>query len=118
MNWAKIMKTITDDLEGFFAQGGWTFLEADSEGEGDAEGADDSDVEEDDYDPEEDDSAEEGNGQYDRLKILCIGIFQDRKVIIQLKKMMKISMMKTVVQVSEREIYSFIEKNLIQYSMM
>ena len=60
LNWAKIMKTITDDLEGFFAQGGWSFLEADSEGDGNGEGAHDSDVEEDDYDPEEEDSGEEG----------------------------------------------------------
>jgi nucleosome binding factor SPN SPT16 subunit len=65
LNWAKIMKTITDDLGGFFAQGGWSFLEADSEGEGEGGGGgggggDDSDAEEDDYDPDEDDSAEEG----------------------------------------------------------
>ena len=40
LNWAKIMKTITDDLSGFFTQGGWTFLESDSETEGaPAEGA-------------------------------------------------------------------------------
>jgi len=63
LNWAKIMKTITDDLGGFFTQGGWTFLEADSEGEGSGEGggADDSDAEEDEYDPEEDESEEEGS---------------------------------------------------------
>ncbi|XP_053955465.1 FACT complex subunit spt16 isoform X1 [Anastrepha ludens] len=30
LNWVKIMKTITDDPEGFFEQGGWTFLDADS----------------------------------------------------------------------------------------
>jgi nucleosome binding factor SPN SPT16 subunit len=61
LNWAKIMKTITDDLDGFFVQGGWTFLEADSEGENNGEGGgDDSDVEEDDYDPDEDESGEEG----------------------------------------------------------
>jgi nucleosome binding factor SPN SPT16 subunit len=55
------MKTITDDLGGFFTQGGWTFLEADSEAEGGGGGAgDDSDVEEDEYDPSEEDSGEEG----------------------------------------------------------
>lgn len=55
------MKTITDDLNGFFAQGGWTFLGSDSDNEGEREGAgDDSDIEEDDYDPEEEDSGEEG----------------------------------------------------------
>ena len=59
LNWAKIMKTITDDLSGFFAQGGWTFLEADSE-DGQEGGGEDSDAEEDDYDPEEEGSGEEG----------------------------------------------------------
>jgi nucleosome binding factor SPN SPT16 subunit len=55
------MKTITDDPNGFFAQGGWTFLESDS-GDGPAEGVvGDSDVEEDDYNPEQEDSAEEGS---------------------------------------------------------
>ena len=27
LNWTKIMKTIIDDTEGFFDQGGWSFLE-------------------------------------------------------------------------------------------
>ena len=31
LNWAKIMKTITEDMEGFFDNGGWTFLEPESE---------------------------------------------------------------------------------------
>ena len=53
------MKTITDDLGGFFAQGGWTFLETDSD-EGQGGGADESDVGEDEYDPDEEDSGEEG----------------------------------------------------------
>ncbi|CAF0939912.1 unnamed protein product [Rotaria sordida] len=62
LNWAKIMKTITDDLSGFFTQGGWTFLESDSENEGAGEGGGEgSDVDEDDYDPEEDGSEEEGS---------------------------------------------------------
>lgn len=30
-NWTKIMKTITDDPEGFFDQGGWTFLAPESD---------------------------------------------------------------------------------------
>lgn len=60
LNWAKIMKTITDDLNGFFAQGGWSFLEAESDHEADGEGGDHSDAEEDDYDPEEEESEEEG----------------------------------------------------------
>lgn len=31
------MKTITDDPEGFFENGGWTFLDPESDGEGDHE---------------------------------------------------------------------------------
>lgn len=55
------MKTITDDVPGFFEHGGWTFLETDGDeatGEGVVE---DSDMEEDDYNPDEDDSEEEGS---------------------------------------------------------
>lgn len=33
MNWVKIMKTITDDPEGFFDSGGWTFLDPESDPE-------------------------------------------------------------------------------------
>lgn len=59
------MKTITDDLSGFFAQGGWTFLEADTDAEGGGEGGDeDSDAEEDDYDPDEEESEEEGTSAH------------------------------------------------------
>jgi nucleosome binding factor SPN SPT16 subunit len=43
LNWTKIMKTITDDPEGFFESGGWSFLDPDSG----------SDVEEDDEDEED-----------------------------------------------------------------
>jgi nucleosome binding factor SPN SPT16 subunit len=61
LNWVKIMKTITDDLGGFFAQGGWTFLQSDSGDEqGGGGGAEDSDVEGDEYDPDEEESGEEG----------------------------------------------------------
>ncbi|XP_016116493.1 FACT complex subunit SPT16-like, partial [Sinocyclocheilus grahami] len=34
LNWTKIMKTIVDDPEGFFEQGGWSFLDPESEGSG------------------------------------------------------------------------------------
>jgi nucleosome binding factor SPN SPT16 subunit len=61
LNWAKIMKTITDDLSGFFTQGGWTFLESDSDGTPEEGVADDSDIEEDDYNPEAEESGEEGS---------------------------------------------------------
>jgi len=61
LNWLKIMKTITDDLAGFFAQGGWSFLQTDSETEGNGEGGgEDSDAEEDEYDPSEEESEGEG----------------------------------------------------------
>nr|AAB80936.1 probable transcriptional regulator dre4 [Drosophila melanogaster] len=39
LNWQKIMKTITDDPEGFFEQGGWTFLDPESGSEGENETA-------------------------------------------------------------------------------
>lgn len=31
LNWPKIMKTITDDPDDFFANGGWNFLSAESD---------------------------------------------------------------------------------------
>ena len=31
LNWTKIMKTIVDDPEGFFDNGGWTFLDPESD---------------------------------------------------------------------------------------
>lgn len=50
LNWTKIMKTITDDPVGFIENGGWTFLDPDSEGEDN--GNDESEDEEDDaYEP-------------------------------------------------------------------
>ena len=64
LNWAKIMKTITDDLSGFFANGGWTFLEVESDGEGEGDGGDESEGEEDDYEPEDDESDEGGSINY------------------------------------------------------
>jgi len=43
LNWGKIMKTIVEDPEGFFENGGWSFLDPD----GDDEDDDDDDSEED-----------------------------------------------------------------------
>jgi nucleosome binding factor SPN SPT16 subunit len=61
LNWSKVMKTITDDVHGFFSQGGWTFLELEGGGSGPEEGvAQDSDIDEDSYDPDEEESGEEG----------------------------------------------------------
>ena len=45
LKWAKIMKTIVDDPEGFFDQGGWNFLNPDS-GSDQGDGLDDSEEDE------------------------------------------------------------------------
>lgn len=50
LNWTKIMKTITDDPVGFIENGGWTFLDPESDGE-DAHADEDSDEEDDAYEP-------------------------------------------------------------------
>lgn len=58
LNWAKIMKTITDDPESFFETGGWTFLDPESDAENEA--VDDEESEEDDaYEPTDVESEEE-----------------------------------------------------------
>lgn len=61
LNWAKIMKTITDDPEGFFDNGGWSFLEPESADEG---GDDDDDEDDEAYTPTDIDS-EEGDSSED-----------------------------------------------------
>lgn len=79
LNWVKIMKTIQDDPEGFFDQGGWTFLDpgSDDEDEGGEESEEDeaynptateSDEESSDYSGEdsewdEEDEDEEGGSE-------------------------------------------------------
>lgn len=50
LNWVKIMKTITDDPEGFFESGGWTFLDPESEVE-DAAQDEETEDEDDAYEP-------------------------------------------------------------------
>ncbi|XP_050309696.1 FACT complex subunit spt16 [Anthonomus grandis grandis] len=57
LNWAKIMKTITDDPEGFFDNGGWTFLDPESDEEGAAE--EESEDEDEVYDPSDLESGSE-----------------------------------------------------------
>lgn len=42
LNWAKVMKTIIDDPDGFFEQGGWSFLDPDSDEEQGGEEEEDS----------------------------------------------------------------------------
>uniref|UniRef100_A0A673W189 FACT complex subunit n=1 Tax=Salmo trutta TaxID=8032 RepID=A0A673W189_SALTR len=66
LNWTKIMKTIVDDPEGFFEQGGWSFLDPESEGEG---AEDDSESGEDEtFNPSADESeaeVEDSDEDYD-----------------------------------------------------
>ncbi|XP_066591471.1 FACT complex subunit spt16 isoform X2 [Prorops nasuta] len=60
LNWTKIMKTITDDPEGFFDSGGWTFLDPESDAEN--EELEDEEEEEDDaYEPSDLESEEESD---------------------------------------------------------
>lgn len=58
LNWTKIMKTITDDPDGFFESGGWTFLDPESDVE---EGAaeDEEESEDDAYEPTDAETEEE-----------------------------------------------------------
>merc|ERR1711962_1447235 len=72
LNWAKIMKTINDNPEDFFENGGWSFLEPTSEDEADdAEFKPDSDSDydgsDDEYDEEYDsgDAESEGGSDYE-----------------------------------------------------
>ncbi|KAL7294303.1 hypothetical protein TKK_0012316 [Trichogramma kaykai] len=64
LNWTKIMKTITDDPEGFFESGGWTFLDPESDEENEA--AEDEEEEEDDaYEPSDSFEDEESDDDSD-----------------------------------------------------
>ncbi|XP_055384361.1 LOW QUALITY PROTEIN: FACT complex subunit spt16-like [Condylostylus longicornis] len=66
LNWTKIMKTITDDPEGFFENGGWTFLDPES-------GSEDEDAlseeEEDEYAPSdlEDEDESDDDSEYSEV---------------------------------------------------
>uniref|UniRef100_A0A6M2DW00 FACT complex subunit n=1 Tax=Xenopsylla cheopis TaxID=163159 RepID=A0A6M2DW00_XENCH len=60
LNWIKIMKTITDDPEGFFESGGWTFLDPESDDENGAVAEEESE-EDDAYEPTDIDSDEESD---------------------------------------------------------
>ena len=62
LNWVKIMKTIVDDPEGFFDNGGWTFLEPESDQEADDE---ESEEEDEQYKPSESEfSGESESSEY------------------------------------------------------
>jgi len=85
LNWSKILKTILDDPEAFFEQGGWDFLEPESGDEnndsdesesdfkpedefsGSGEGEDESEDSDEDYSSEDEDSDasfdDEGSGE-------------------------------------------------------
>lgn len=57
LNWPALMKKITGDLEGFFNEGGWNFLDDDADDEdGDQEDEEDED---DQYNPSEDETEED-----------------------------------------------------------
>lgn len=57
LNWPALMKKITSDLDSFFEEGGWAFLDDDvSDEEGEEEDEDDED---DQYDPSEDETEED-----------------------------------------------------------
>uniref|UniRef100_A0AAQ4PLU2 FACT complex subunit n=1 Tax=Gasterosteus aculeatus aculeatus TaxID=481459 RepID=A0AAQ4PLU2_GASAC len=67
LNWTKIMKTIVDDPEGFFEQGGWSFLDPESEGSG-AEEDSESEMEDETFNPsadEEEQEEEDSDEDYD-----------------------------------------------------
>ncbi|CAB3408807.1 unnamed protein product [Caenorhabditis bovis] len=55
LNWPKIMKTITDDPEAFFDDGGWDFLNTESDGEEEMDDSDDSEA----YSPSESENSDE-----------------------------------------------------------
>ncbi|CAI2302535.1 unnamed protein product [Caenorhabditis sp. 36 PRJEB53466] len=61
LNWAKVMKTITDDLDNFFETGGWNFLELESDNEVAEDDSDESDA----YSPEEASAGSESESDED-----------------------------------------------------
>ncbi|XP_058807704.1 FACT complex subunit spt16 isoform X2 [Phymastichus coffea] len=64
LNWTKIMKTITDDPEGFFESGGWTFLDPES-GDENEEVEDEEEEEDDAYEPSDSGDEEESDDDSD-----------------------------------------------------
>ncbi|CAG9585733.1 unnamed protein product [Danaus chrysippus] len=67
LNWTKVMKTITDDIEGFFDNGGWSFLDPESDAENEEQHDDESEEEDDAYEPTDAESEEESedDSEYD-----------------------------------------------------
>ncbi|XP_045514444.1 FACT complex subunit spt16 isoform X1 [Pieris brassicae] len=66
LNWTKVMKTITDDIEGFFDNGGWSFLDPESDAENEHQ-EEESEEEDDAYEPTDAESEEESDddSEYD-----------------------------------------------------
>lgn len=65
LNWPALMKKITSDLDEFWNEGGWAFLDSDAE---DEEGEDDDDDEDDDqYTPSEGDTEEDEDEEDEEL---------------------------------------------------
>merc|ERR1719431_162295 len=64
LNWAKIMKTINDNPEDFFENGGWSFLEptSEDEAEGEEEASDSDDAE---FKPDSDSDYDGSDDEYD-----------------------------------------------------
>lgn len=61
LNWVKIMKTINDNPEDFFENGGWSFLEPNS----DDEGSEEEETDEDDQEFKPDSDSDEASDEYD-----------------------------------------------------
>ncbi|XP_029436042.1 FACT complex subunit SPT16 [Rhinatrema bivittatum] len=59
LNWTKIMKTIVDDPEGFFEQGGWSFLEPEGEGSDAEQEGSESELEDETFNPSDDEAEED-----------------------------------------------------------
>ncbi|XP_014749649.1 PREDICTED: FACT complex subunit SPT16-like [Sturnus vulgaris] len=59
------MKTIVDDPEGFFEQGGWSFLEPEGEGSEAEPGESESELEDETFNPSEEDEEEEEDSDED-----------------------------------------------------
>ncbi|KAI4808197.1 hypothetical protein KUCAC02_000262 [Chaenocephalus aceratus] len=64
LNWTKIMKTIVDDPEGFFEQGGWSFLDPEGDGSGREEDSE-SEIEDETFNPSGDEEEEEEEADSD-----------------------------------------------------
>lgn len=84
LNWTKIMKTITDDPEDFFENGGWSFLDPNS---GDEAEVEDEEEEEDDYNPSasEDDEVEESESDFSDDSVVSEDEESDGKICFCLK---------------------------------